>query len=82
MVQSEMFELVTLMFLDIPSFADFVTSHSPTDVTDCLVNLDGLIQAALSQVDECRVEMISDSCMVRHYNPAISDCDSAHVGFL
>lgn len=50
MVQSEMFDLVTIMFLDIPCVTDFVQAQLPVDVTECLAGLDELIQNTLSQV--------------------------------
>lgn len=63
-VVPEIFDLVTVMFSDVPNFAEFVQHHSPIHVTDFLVNLDLMLQKAMFSMDECRIEMISDCYMV------------------
>ncbi|XP_055351781.1 atrial natriuretic peptide receptor 1-like [Paramacrobiotus metropolitanus] len=60
----EMFELVTLMFTDMPDFGAYVARHPPLRATTVLAELDMLFHALLSQYAVYRVENISDSYMI------------------
>lgn len=63
---AESYDLVTLMFSDIPGFAEFVEVNLTTIVTQCLADLDMSFQKILINFDVQKMDAISDSYLVRH----------------
>lgn len=64
LVKPELFDLVTLLFSDIPGFTFFVAHHPPVAVTSLLIEVDKLFDDILMQFPVYKVESISDCYMV------------------
>lgn len=65
----ETYELITLMFSDIPGFPLFVAQQTPLAVTLFLRDLDEFFQKILPRFDVYEIESISDSHMVSNIQP-------------
>lgn len=61
---SETYDIITLMFSDIPEFINLVVSQPPLVLTTYLMDIDVLFHHILQQYDVHLIEAISDSYMV------------------
>jgi class 3 adenylate cyclase len=62
---AELFESATLLFSDIPAFANIVAECQPMDVIDFLSQLHTSFDNIVARFDAYKVETINDSYVVR-----------------